>query len=263
MTTGCVLGLSGRLLKVFHLVIGPDQTGGVLGRYVGENVAFLRDLVEFTSETKTPAAILSLDQEKAFDRVDWAFLSRTLSRFGFGPSFISWVRFLYTDVRSTVLLNGYSSDVVRPSRGVRQGCPLSPLLYVISMEVLAVNLRAHHAYSFAICCLCGSKLNLGKCEGLWLGPRRFRSSSSPVDIAWTSSKIKVLGVYIGHGDLAEANRRPQVDAVSCCLDAWKGPHRKCRGTLTYLVCGLFGPHAFVGAYGAQPFCLHVSVTWKA
>ena len=143
LTTTCVLGLSGRLLKVLHLVIGPDQTDGVRGRYVGENVAFLRDLVEFTFETKTPAAILSLDQEKAFDRVDWAFLFRTLSRFGFGQSFISWVRLLYTDVRSTVLLNGYSSDFFQPSRGVRQGCPLSPLLYVIAMEVLAVNLRAH------------------------------------------------------------------------------------------------------------------------
>ena len=208
-------------------------------------MAFLRDLVEFTFEAKTPAAILSLDQEKAFDRVDWAFLFRTLSRFGFGPSFISWVRLLYTEVRSTVLLNGYSSDFFRPSRGVRQGCPLSPLLYVISMEVLAVNLRAHpDIVGLRMPCLStslpilslyaifavfdtyrmfekGSKLNLGKCEGLWLGPRRFRSSSSPVDIAWTSSKIKVLGVYIGHGDLAEANWRPRIYAVSRCLDAWR------------------------------------------
>ena len=124
-------------------MIGPDQICGVRGRYIGENVAFLRNLVEFTSETKTPATILSLDQEKAFDRVDWVFLFHTLSRFAFGPSFISWVRLLYTDVRSTVLLNGYPSDSFRPSRSVRQGCPLSPLLYIISIEVLAVNLRAH------------------------------------------------------------------------------------------------------------------------
>ena len=129
----CARALAGRLLKVLHPVIGPDQTCGVRGRHIGENVAFLKDLVEFTSETKTPAAILSLDQEKAFDRVDWAFLFRTLYRFGFRPTFISWVRLLYTDVRSTVLLNGYSSDFFRPSRGVRQACPLSPLLYVISI----------------------------------------------------------------------------------------------------------------------------------
>ena len=90
------------------LVTGLDQTCGICGCYIGENVAFLRDLVEFTSETKTPAAILPLDQEKAFGRVDWAFLFRTLFHFGFGPTFISWVCLLYTDVRSLVLLNGYS-----------------------------------------------------------------------------------------------------------------------------------------------------------
>jgi len=99
--------------------------------------------VDFTSETKTPAAILSLDQEKAFDRVDWAFLFRILANFGLGASFISWVTLLYTNIRSAVLVNGYSSDYFWPSRGVRQGCSLSPLLYVISIEVLAVNLRYH------------------------------------------------------------------------------------------------------------------------
>ena len=107
------------------------------------NVAFLQDLVDYTSESVTPAAILSLDQEKAFDRVDWPFLSRTLSCLGFGQSFISWDRLLYTGIHSAILVNGYTSDFFWPSRRVRQGCPLSPLLYVISIEVLAANLRAH------------------------------------------------------------------------------------------------------------------------
>ena len=87
-------------------------------------------------------AILALDQEKTFDRVDWAFLFRTLQHLGFGPSFISWIRLLYTDIRSAVLVNGYTTDF-KPMCGVRQGCPLSPLLYVITMEVLAANIRAH------------------------------------------------------------------------------------------------------------------------
>lgn len=75
--------------------------------------------------------------------MDWAFLLAVLRRMGFGPSFISWVKLLYTDIRSAILVNGYISDCFYPSRGVRQGCPLSPLLYVLSMEVLAVNIRAH------------------------------------------------------------------------------------------------------------------------
>ena len=100
------------------------------------------DVVDYANEADLPVAILALDQEKAFDRVDWAFLFRTLQHLGFVPSFISWIRLLYTDIRSAVLVNGYTTDFFTPTRGVRQGCPLSPLLYVITMEVLAANIRA-------------------------------------------------------------------------------------------------------------------------
>ena len=123
----CARTLAGRLLKVLHHVVAPDQTCGVPGRFIGENVALLRDVVSFANETDLPVAILSLDQEKAFDRVDWPFLLATL-RMGFGPSFICWVNLLYSDISSSVIVNKYCSDPFFPSRGVHQGCPLSPLL---------------------------------------------------------------------------------------------------------------------------------------
>ena len=66
--------IAGRLLKVIHLVVAEDQTCGVPGRYIGENVAFLRDVVSYATMFDSPVAILSLDQEKAFDRVDWSFM---------------------------------------------------------------------------------------------------------------------------------------------------------------------------------------------
>lgn len=68
-------------------MVGRDQTCGVPGRFIGENVAFLRDVVDFCSLTGHPGVILSLDQEKAFDRVDWSFLRFTLSAMGFSPDF--------------------------------------------------------------------------------------------------------------------------------------------------------------------------------
>ena len=113
---------------------------------LARNVAFLRDVVELANEYNLPVALLSLDQEKAFDRIDWPFLFAALAKMGFGDNFIRWVRLLYSDVRSSVLvnlLNGYISRPFKPSRGVLQGCPLSPLLYVLSMEVLAANVRCH------------------------------------------------------------------------------------------------------------------------
>ena len=115
----CARALAGRLLNVLHHVIHPDQTCGVRGRFIGENVALLRDVVHYANEHSIPAVILALDQEKAFDRVDWDFLLATLGHMGFGPSFMSWVKLLYTNIRSLILINGCTSNPFWPSGGVR------------------------------------------------------------------------------------------------------------------------------------------------
>ena len=87
--------IGGRLLKVLYAVVDKDQTCGVPGRFIGENVAYLRDDVDYDSQVGVLCAILSLDQEKAFDRVDWDFMRDTLSTMGFGPSFIIWIDLFY------------------------------------------------------------------------------------------------------------------------------------------------------------------------
>ena len=119
----------------------PTKPARFLGRFISVKVALLRDLAHYCEVTNFPAAILSLDKDKAFDRVDWSFLFITLSKMGFGDSFIKWIRLLYRNPRCSVILNGHISPFFFRSRGVRQGCPLSPLLYVLSMEVLACNIR--------------------------------------------------------------------------------------------------------------------------
>ena len=101
----------------------------------------IRDLLEYVEHEDIPLALLSLDQEKAFDRVDWGFLLRTLETFNFGPTFLCWIKLFYTNIESAVVINSWTSAFFQPSRGVHQGCPLSPLLYVITIEVLAVCLR--------------------------------------------------------------------------------------------------------------------------
>ena len=101
------------------------------------------DVARFASTSGSPVAILSLDQEKAFDRVDWGFVPFTLVYMGFAPSFISWVDLFYADVQSAVKVNGFATPFFCLSRGVRQSCPLSPLLYVLYAEVLARNIRSN------------------------------------------------------------------------------------------------------------------------
>ena len=123
-------------------VVGPDQTCGVRGRTISENLAAVRDLLEYVEWEDIPLALLSLDQEKAFDRVDWGFLLCILETFNFGPEFCNWVHLFYTDIQSAVVINAWTFSFLNPSRGVCQGCPLSPLLYVPSIEVLAECIHA-------------------------------------------------------------------------------------------------------------------------
>ncbi|CAB3976933.1 Hypothetical predicted protein [Paramuricea clavata] len=79
--------ISGRLLGVIGSIVGYDQTCGIPGRTISENLMLMRDLIEYADWADISLALLSLDQEKAFDRVDWSFLQRILHTFGFGNSF--------------------------------------------------------------------------------------------------------------------------------------------------------------------------------
>ena len=180
------------------------------------------------------------------------------AHYGFWESFINWVRLFYTNVQIAVNVNGYLSSFFSSSRGVRQSCPLSPLLYVLVSEVLAVNIRANPLIkglslpgvseallpisqyaddtSLVVCsdtAICaffqtfdlyergsGSKLNMSKSKGLWLGLWS-KHLDPPVDLDWTSVKIKVLGIYIGPGELASDNWLPRISAVANVLSSWK------------------------------------------
>ena len=134
--------IAGWLLKVIHLVVAKDQTCGVPDRYIWENVAFLWD-VSYATTFDSRVAILSLDQEKAFDRVDWGFMLSTLRTMGFGASFVNWVRLLYTNVQSAVNVNGYLSSFFSLSRGVHQGCYLSRFQNLRSVQK-RLRFKAQH-----------------------------------------------------------------------------------------------------------------------
>ena len=130
-----------RLKKVMSSVVHEDQTCGVVGRTIFSNLHLVRDTLDFIDKTNEPAILLTLDQEKAFDRVDHEFMLRVLRKFGFGPSFCNWVQIFYAHAFSRILVNGALSSPVYLRRGVRHGCPLSPLLYVLVSEVLSTQIR--------------------------------------------------------------------------------------------------------------------------
>ena len=121
-----------RLKPVMSSFVHRDQTCGVVGRSIFSNLQLLRDTLDMIDKTDEPGFLVTLDQGTAFDRVDHEFLMRTLAKFGFGPSFCNWVALFNNDVFSRIICNGNLSMPVFLGRGVRQGCPLSPLLYALT-----------------------------------------------------------------------------------------------------------------------------------
>lgn len=86
------------------------------------------------------------DFEKAFDTLEWHFLHNTLKYLNFGPNLRNWISVMYSDVESGIPNGGYVTNYFKISRGVRPGCPLSPILFVLSEELLAQKIRQRLYY---------------------------------------------------------------------------------------------------------------------
>ena len=106
-------------------IINDAYTDYTEGRFIGENIRLISDILHFTTQQNLEGIPLFIDFEKAFDSLDWDFLLKTLDTFQFGHDFKSWVKILNTNITSCTINNGYASNWFELHRGVRQGCPLS------------------------------------------------------------------------------------------------------------------------------------------
>ena len=266
--------ISSRVKKILPNIINNDQTGFQKGRFIGENIRLINDIINYTETQNIAGLLLFLDFEKAFDSLEWHFIYETLAKYNFGDSLISWIKLFYTDISSCILNNGWSSGFFELGRGVRQGCPLSPYLFLIGVEILATAIRENKnikGISIGIeegkisqyaddstLILDGSQLSLGealdvldtfsnisglkvnydKTEALWIGALRKNPKTYFPNrpIQWSNSKVKALGISFSANipDIARVNYKEKLEKIKNVLNNWQFRRLTLLGKITVI-----------------------------
>ena len=246
--------LTDRLKHILPSIIHKSQTA-VERRRIDHTIHMIRDLIDLAEKEESQAAFIFLDQKNAFDRVEHQFLFEVMEAFGFGEQFITWIKVLYANAYTKVKVNGHLTEEIPIRRGLRQGCTLSMLLYILVIEILALQLRKnpniigfqvggekiismHYADDATITitqnrCFkevikdlmdyeeaTGAKVNYSKTKGLWVGTWKNRTDQ-PINIEWTSKNVKALGVYFGNESPEKQTFHDILTKIKKSLNYWK------------------------------------------
>ena len=261
-----------RLKTVLDSLIHTDQSGFLKGRHIGSNIRSTIDILQYTTDNKLPGAILLLDIEKAFDSLERAFMMKTLERFNFGDNILQWVHTFYAERTSRIMNYGHLSEPVDLERGVFQGCPLSPYIFLIAIETFATALRQNRTFQgikignrekrislyaddaivftrgddLSLSSLfdlldifgrvSGCKTNMSKTKAIWIGINKGdqRKPFENKGIQWCADRFTCLGVEIplNLDDLFRLNLPPKLEKVCHSIEMWKARNLSLVGKIT-------------------------------
>ena len=102
--------IANRLKKVLDKIVHKDQNGFIAGRFIGENIRTIFDILFETESQNIPGLLLSIDFKQAFDSVSWNFIDKVLNYFKFGNSFKKWIKLFQNDSESCIVQNGHMSQ---------------------------------------------------------------------------------------------------------------------------------------------------------
>ena len=266
--------VANRLKLVLPKLIDNDQTGFLKGRFIGENIRLIDSVINFTAAKNIPGLLVFLDFEKAFNTIEWPFIHKTFDHLNFGSSTLRWIKLFYHDIESCILNNGWSSNLFKLERGVRQGCPLSPYLFILGAEVLADAIRKHNNIKGILVdgqeikislyaddttlildgsrasfqnslqilaffrAISGLQLNYKKTEVLWIGANAGSEEKlcPEHDLRWMRDKVKTLGVWLSTGPekMLKVNYEEKITKLKASLGCWELRRLSLLGTITVL-----------------------------
>ncbi|XP_075645160.1 uncharacterized protein LOC142616177 [Castanea sativa] len=193
--------LANRMRRVLDNLISETRNSFVGGRQILDSVLVANECLDSRLKSRVLGVVCKLDIEKAYDHVNWEALFYLLGRMGFGVKWRGWIKACVSSVRFSVLVNGSPEGFFGSSRGLRQGDPLSPLLFLLIMEVLSrllkkteeCNLIRDFGGAFT-----GLKVNVGKSEIVPVGEvNNLDALANVLQCRVGSLPMKYLGMPLG------------------------------------------------------------------